>query len=90
MKITIDTKEDSSEEIKKVIQILSHFVKEEVKTNTDLFSNEQSESSFANVFSEPEEKKEPESGTLPDFSGFNNLVEESKKEEKDSPQVISY
>ena len=40
MKITINTKEDSKEEIRKVINLLSNIVKENesVHSNTDLFS----------------------------------------------------
>ena len=39
MKITINTKEDSKEEIRKVINLLSNIVKEDqVHSNTDLFS----------------------------------------------------
>lgn len=49
MKITINTKEDSKEEIRKVISLLSTLVKEDINSihsNTDLFS------ASKNIFSE--------------------------------------
>ncbi len=75
MKITIDTKEDSKEEIKKIIQMLSSLLGEEVKVNKDLFSAEEtgSNDAFVNMFGDNkvEEKKESE-------------------EEEDTPSVVSY
>ena len=82
MKITIDTKEDSHEELRKVIKMLSSLVGEEVMTNQgDIFggssetpTSEQGKSSdIFNVFNNTtsETKTEPEKTT------------EDKKEEKD-------
>lgn len=65
MKITIDTKEDGHEEIKKVIRLLSGLVKGEIKVNKDLFSSggdiggpESSNNAFVNMFGGDGEKKE--------------------------------
>tara|TARA_Y100000310_G_C20179266_1_gene577350 strand:- start:218 stop:502 length:285 start_codon:yes stop_codon:yes gene_type:complete len=94
MRITIDTKEDSSEEIKKVISLLSHLIKEEVKMNVTAPSSEEGDTAFANMFGSTEPVQEPKKeteGTPPDFSGFMDLVENSDKEEKkDAPKIISY
>ena len=73
MKITIDTKEDSHEEIRRVIKMLSSLVGEkEVMSNQDIFSDASSgqESGVFSMFSSPD-------------SGSNSEVKaEPKKEEK--------
>ncbi len=66
MKITIDTKEDSHDEIRKVIDILTSLVKvedpgQEVVINKPVEEiSEDSSNAFANVFSsvEPEKKED--------------------------------
>ena len=53
MKITIDTKEDSHEELRKVIKMLSSLVGEEVMSNQgDLFCGSGSESESSDMFSD--------------------------------------
>ena len=50
MKITIDTKEDSHSEIKKIIRMLSSLVGEEVMTNQgDVFGDDKSEEQSPNM-----------------------------------------
>jgi len=51
MKITIDTKEDSHEEIRNAIRMLSHLVGDEVKTNApaNIFEDNSSETSGASA-----------------------------------------
>jgi len=98
MKITIDTKEDSKEEIKRAIGLLSSLVKEEVRIVLPK-NNEVSGGAFANMFGDRNEvkgrqeeisvKNETE-GTPMDFSKFTSLMGNSEKEKKDKPQVISY
>jgi len=76
MKITIDTKEDSKEEIKKLINLLSSLVGgSEVIVNKDIFGQEtsQSENILGNIF---ETKKE---------EGLGN--KEGVKEEKDENDI---
>ncbi|MFH1682310.1 MAG: hypothetical protein ABIA37_00790 [Candidatus Woesearchaeota archaeon] len=97
MKITIDTKEDSKEEIKKAIQLLSSLVKEEVVVNQDVFSSDQeTNNSFANMFGGeepvPEKTVEPDQGTPINFSGFMDLVNKKnrKEDDEDFPQITSY
>lgn len=97
IKITIDTKEDSKEEIRKAIQLLSSLVKEDVVVNQDVFSSDQeTNNSFANMFGEsassPEKTADPDPGTPINFSGFMDLVNKKnhKEEDEDFPQIISY
>ena len=85
MKITIDTKEDSHEEIRRAIRMLSSLVGEkEVMTNqSDVFSDENSEAqdqNMFNMFNNPQTE---------------NKTEEPKKEETenvdlDIPSVEEY
>ena len=57
MKITIDTKEDSHEEIRKIIRMLSSLVGEEVMTNSevanqsDIFSSSNAQTESSDMFS---------------------------------------
>ncbi len=86
MKITIDTKEDTHEEIKKVIRMLSSLVGQEVMTNqSDLFSDDSNKTEGTDIFNmfdtSPETKTEAE--------------QEEQKEEKedidiDIPDVEEY
>jgi len=93
MKITIDTKEDSKEDIKKVMQILSHFSgNENIATNFSE-TNESNNSGFMNMFGDEstatDNKEIPD--TPPDFSSFMNLVnkkEDDNKEEKAKVQFF--
>ena len=65
MKITIDTKEDSSEEIKKIISFLHTIVGKEAVSNSNIFENPEvsKENVLGNIFNlneeEPGEPKEP-------------------------------
>ena len=88
-KISIDTKEDSHEEIKKIIKMLSSLVGEEVLTNQgDTFNDDSSQtrsSGMFNMFNNPESE---------------NKTDEEKKEKvetdvdipkvKDIPEVEEY
>jgi len=83
MKITIDTKEDSKEEIRKLIQMLSSLLGEEVKINQeaskDLFSSEEGNKAFFNMFSDTEPKAESEKKEAKD-----------EEEREEIPSVVSY
>lgn len=75
MKITIDTKEDSHEEIKKIIKMLSSLVEEETFTNQgNIFEDKSSEVGNQNMFG------------LFDNKNQNTPAEESK-EEKDKEDL---
>lgn len=63
MKITIDTKEDSHEDIKKVIGMLRNLVGEDAPSNRNIFETESPEISpdgnvFGNLFGSSAEEKE--------------------------------
>ncbi len=74
MKITIDTKEDSKEELKKLISLLTALVNEPVYSNSnDVF--EQEGSSGLNAFSAM-------------FGGSSTT--ESEKKSKDKIEIIPY
>lgn len=80
MKITIDTKEDSHDEIKKVIKMLHHLVGDEkVYSNKDVFEDSSPEVPTGNVF-----------GNL--FDDKNETAEPDVKEETEdeTPEVIEY
>jgi len=90
MKITIDTKEDSKEEIRRAIQLLSGLVGESgVGVKKDLFSSgsESSGNAFASMFGSGEEEKKEE--TPIDLSILNSSKEE-KEDDEEVPGVISY
>jgi len=88
MKITIDTKEDSHEEIRRVIKMLSSLVGEkEFMSNQDIFSDDASKQSNGafNIFNSPdsdekykinqqEKKEQPESLGLdiPDLEEYDD------------------
>jgi len=81
MQITIDTKHDSHEDIKKVIRLLSHLINEpDIKINQP------------NIF---EDKKEPTAAFLNMFGDAPEIKSNQKKEEEntesdDIPQVVEY
>ena len=85
MRITIDTKEDSYEDIKKVLHVLNHLI--ENKGTSPIMENKESvdTTNMMNMFSS-ETPTAPDPGTAPDFSSFLNLAEK-KEEKKDLPKV---
>lgn len=90
MKISIDTKEDSVEEIKKAIRMLYSLVQErEVHTNQ------------RNIFEQPGSMQEPTTPTSSEPSGnvFGNLFggspssnteETAEPEKKETPEIMPY
>lgn len=100
----IDTKKDSKEEIKKLIQLLSSLAEEgEVKVNEggskDFSLEDSSGGAFASLFGEEgnsgvtaiKEKKERKEGTPIDFSGFMGLVKAKKGEQKEERlRIVPY
>ncbi len=83
MKIEIDTKEDSPEEIKKVIKMLQHLVGEHSYTNQpNIFEDSsttptESTNAFASMFGDSEEQKEDHMGG-------------PEEEKEEIPEVIPY
>ncbi len=90
MKITIDTKEDSHEDIQKVMQILSHFTNKNPISNYSLESqatNESSNEGFMNMFGDSSEEKKEIPDTPPDFSNFLNLANKDEDKKEDKPRL---
>jgi hypothetical protein len=91
MKLTIDTKHDTHEDIRKVLHILTHILENKnsgLNSDSNLELNSATSESadtgnLMSMFANPGEKK-PETDTPPDFSSFMNLVnkKEDDKEEK--------
>ncbi|MBL7054156.1 hypothetical protein ISS05_00165 [Candidatus Woesearchaeota archaeon] len=91
MKVTIDTKEDSPEEIKNAIKILSSLVGEKPRTNQpNIFEDTSPEVNtsqsmptqgniFGNMFNDPK-TEEPD----------DEVKEETKTEIKDEPYISEY
>jgi hypothetical protein len=91
MKITIDTKEDSKDEIKRIISFLHHLVgseaiqvTEEPPKNQDIFSNDApTENAFASMFGNSSESQQPAEAA--------EQVESSEPEEKpDNIEIVPY
>lgn len=79
MRITIDTKEDTNEDIKKVLHILTNILeRKEISTNTPVDTT-----NMMNMFSNTEQPKEDKA---PDFTSFLNLANK-KEEKKETPKI---
>ena len=97
MKLTIDTKHDTHDDIRKVLHILTHLLerKEETATlgsgnvNSPTTSEPADSGNLMSMFANPGENKETENDTAPDFSGFMNLVnkKDDDEEKKDEPKL---
>ncbi len=100
MKITIDTKEDSSEDIRKIISLLSTLVERSSSQSRNIFEDSGNSLSL----SEPDDvsinnsSDEPGSGNaFANMFGDNDpddertpIIEPSSEEDEDSPSVIEY
>ncbi|MBI4980927.1 hypothetical protein HZC30_05215 [Candidatus Woesearchaeota archaeon] len=91
MKITIDTKEDNHEDIKKVIALLNGMI----GNSSGIYSNQPTatpadSTNLMSMFGdEPAPKATPD--TAPNFGSFLNLVDGKKKEEpKGIPKIVMY
>jgi len=85
IKITIDTKEDSHEEIRRIIRMLSSLVgeKEVFENKRNVFENSDTpQNVFGNIFdnNQQENKEEPKEDT----------VESTEDEKTEVPQVMEY
>ncbi len=87
MKVTIDTKEDSSEDIKRVFQILGDMLHK--KGHSEDLSTTPAENMdtapLMNMFNDSSQEHSQEQKEIPDkapdFSSFLNLTKQQKKEE---------
>ncbi len=87
MKITIDTKEDSHEEIKKIIKMLSSLVGEEILTNQgNVFENQSPDLGNQNMFSMFDNKNQ----TSPEQTEETKETKEKEEVDIDIPGVEEY
>ena len=92
MKITIDTKEDSKDEIKKIIQMLSNLLEVENKdvyvNKSNIFSDDNAAAESSVADKEEIEKVETAFGSIFNDPETNNDVEkEESSEENKEPDV---
>ncbi len=84
MKITIDTKEDSHEDIRKVLQVLSLIIEgrgNNVSEDTDT-------TSMMTMFSDSVTQKKEDKA--PDFSSFLNLTKQAGEKKEEQPRIQFY
>jgi len=86
MKITIDTKEDSKAEIRKVINLLSNMVQEEVHSNNDLFSTSKDVFSGTRAESELASSSNTETST-DNQNAFANMFGETSPSASEEPTI---
>lgn len=95
MKVTIDTKEDSHEDIYKVLQILTNILErkgpgEHIQRGFQEEERPVDGASMMSMFDSPpvlREEKTVTEGTPPDFSSFLSLT---RKEENKEPRIEFY
>lgn len=78
MKITIDTKEDSPEDIKKAIQLLQHLIGEK---SSNEFSVDESSNAFQSIFGEQ---------TQDEASQTTEQVSELTNKKEKIPLIVPY
>lgn len=84
MKLSIDTKEDSFEDIRKVLQILTSILEKKDSSASPAADT----TNLMGMFSDEQKGTVETKGTAPNFSSFLNLA--SKSEKKDQPQLEYY
>ena len=90
MKITIDTKEDSHSEIKKVINLLTHLLGEggsEVLSSDE--TSEESASAFTNMFGNSEGSESTEESGL-ESTDDDTPDEDTPTDDGDVPEIVPY
>jgi len=99
MKITIDTKEDSKDEIKKVISLLQNMLSESGTVHTNIFEDktEQSSEGMFNIFNKTEPNTESiKSVNTEDLLNETGNIEEpsenndEKKNNENNPGIETY
>ena len=100
MKITIDTKEDSSQDIRKVIALLSKMIEDSSENHSNIFEDDSpglgssepetpSSNAFSNMFGSSDSDNTP---VLPTSSASEDGDEEETEEEteEEAPQIMEY
>ncbi|PIN74404.1 hypothetical protein COV20_00050 [Candidatus Woesearchaeota archaeon CG10_big_fil_rev_8_21_14_0_10_45_16] len=89
MRIMIDTTQDSHDDIRKAIQLLTHFVGETIQHNIP--TTPVDTTSMMSMFDAAPEIKKEIPNTAPDFSSFLNLAQKKDTDEKKNyPRVEMY
>ena len=87
MKLTVDTKEDSFEDIRKILQILTSILD---KKDSTLPSTATDTTDLMGMFSDDQKGTIETKGTPPDFSSFLNLGSQKKENKDDDEAKVEY
>ena len=101
MRITIDTKEDTHEDIRKVLHILTHILEKKdyglsssyAQRSNPITTTTNDSAGFMNMFGEGssqtdnQEPNQTNSDLAPDFSNFMNLVNKKEEDKKEKPKL---
>ncbi len=90
MKLSIDTKEDSFEDIRKILHILTSILEKKDSTVT-VSSSTADTTDLMSMFSDDTQKGTVETtGNPPDFSSFLNLTQKKEQKDDDERQIEFY
>lgn len=92
MKLTIDTKEDNYEDIKKVLQILTHIIQNKDPSYSPSTSTSSSDTtSMMNMFGDDDSSpsNSQDNDRAPDFNSFLNLTKNSSSSSSSSSSSTS-
>ena len=101
MQITIDTKVDSPDDIRKIMQILGHFAGKDQnqRAYTNYNSNSYSEPSTGSYGTPSTAQPAPQPDRSPDFSSFMGLMDQASanastekkvEEKKEIPRIMTF
>ena len=89
MKLTIDTKEDSYDDIKKVLQILTHIIQN--KDSSYNPSSSPDTTNMMNMFGDDDSSPSQDNDRAPNFGSFLNLTKNSSStstsKREESPKI---
>jgi len=86
MKITIDTKEDSPTDIRKVIALLSKLLEDSPEKHSSIFDSPSEDSSGANAFANMFGSND----SIDKTPVLGESIIKKKKEEEEAPRIIEY
>jgi hypothetical protein len=97
MKVTIDTKEDSHADIKKVLAILSHMINQKEESSISNFNNDTVKekknvdtTNMMSMFGSTKESVKEVADTPPDFSSLMDLTNVSNEKKDDDKAKIEF
>ncbi|MBI2662618.1 hypothetical protein HYX11_04125 [Candidatus Woesearchaeota archaeon] len=88
MKLTIDTKEDSYDDIRKVLQILTHIIQNKDSSYNPTTAPDTT--NMMNMFGDNEPSPNQDNDRAPDFGSFLNLAKNSSSstpKREDNPKI---